>query len=230
MVVSAAIMPRMEHGSDGQVERSVEGHDPARAARYWEEAAPRYDRMIGLFERVLFGGGREWVSSQAEGEVLEIAAGTGRNLGHYPPQVELTVTDFSGPMLDIARSRARALGREGAELRVMDAGALDFPDGRFDTVVCTLGLCSVPDDRRAVGEMARVLRRGGLLLLLEHVGSPRPAVRAVQRVLDVPSRRFACDHLTREPLEHVRAEGLVVERLERSKLGIVERLRARKPA
>ena len=49
----------------------------------YEKDAPKYDRQMRMFERVLFSGGREWVCSQATGEVLEIAIGTGRNLDHY---------------------------------------------------------------------------------------------------------------------------------------------------
>lgn len=214
--------------TDSHSPASGDGHEPERARRYWRAAAPRYDRSISLFERLLFGGGREWACAYARGEVLEVAAGTGRNLPHYSDGIHLWVTDFSPEMLRLARARAAERGLE-PELRQADAGALDFPDRRFDTVLCTLGLCSVPDDRRAVGEMARVLRPGGRLVLLEHVASPNRAVRALQRVLDVPSKRLCCDHLTREPLDHVRAAGLEVEELRRSKLGIVERLQARKP-
>lgn len=209
--------------------RPREYHDPERARRYWEKQAPRYDRMISFFERVLFADGRQWACSQARGEVLEVAAGTGRNLSHYPADARLVVTDFSEPMLDIARSRAAHLGRE-VEFQLADAGALDFADESFDTVLCTLGLCSVPDDGRAVREMTRVLRPGGRLVLLEHVRSPSPAVRAGQRMLDVPSVRFCCDHLTREPLDRVREQGLEIVAIERSKAGIVERLLARKKA
>lgn len=209
--------------------RGDRGHDPDRAQRYWREQASRYDRAIAPFERVLFGGGREWACGQARGEVLEIAAGTGRNLPHYQRGVQLVATDLSAEMLAHARARARGLELD-VQIRQADAQALDQPDARFDTVVCTLGLCSVPDDGRAVSEMARVLKPGGRLVLVEHVGSPRRVVRAIQRALDVPSVRFCCDHLTREPLHHVLAAGLEVEVLERSKLGIVERLSARRPA
>ncbi|HEV7461211.1 MAG TPA: methyltransferase domain-containing protein [Solirubrobacteraceae bacterium] len=195
----------------------------------FEREAPKYDRQIGFFEKVLFGGGREWVCSQAEGEVLEIASGTGRNLPFYPPSVRLTMTEFTPAMLELARRRQAELGRE-AELLEGDAQQLDFPDERFDTVVCTLGLCTIPDDRAAVREVRRVLRPGGRFLLLEHVRSPRRAIRAVQHALDPLAVRFQGDHIAREPLEHLRAEGFAVERLERSKLGIVERVTARRPA
>jgi ubiquinone/menaquinone biosynthesis C-methylase UbiE len=195
----------------------------------FEREAPKYDRQIGFFEKVLFGGGREWVCSQAEGEVLEIASGTGRNLPFYPPSVRLTMTEFTPAMLELARRRQAELGRD-AELLEGDAQQLDFPDERFDTVVCTLGLCTIPDDRAAVREVRRVLRPGGRFLLLEHVRSPRRAIRAVQHALDPLAVRFQGDHIAREPLEHLRAEGFAVERLERSKLGIVERVTARRPA
>ena len=124
-----------------------------------------------FFERLLFAGGREWVCSQASGEVLEIAVGTGRNLPHYPEDVRVTGIEFSPAMLAIARARARELRRD-ADLRAGDARALDFPDERFDTVVCTLSLCTIVDDRAAVAEARRVLRPGGRFLLLEHVRSP----------------------------------------------------------
>jgi SAM-dependent methyltransferase len=67
----------------------------------------------------------------------------------------------------------------------------------------TFGLCTIPDDRGAVGEAHRVLRPGGRLVLLEHVRSPALAVRSVQRVLDPLSVRFAADHLVRDPLDYL---------------------------
>ena len=109
-----------------------------------------------------------------------------------------------------------------------DAQALPFPDEAFDTVVMTLLLCTIPDDHEAVAEASRVLRPCGRLLLLEHVRSPVMPVRAVQRALHPLSVRFQADHLLREPLDHLEDAGLEVERLERSKWGIVERLSARK--
>ncbi len=199
-----------------------------RVRRIYDESAGRYDRQIGFFERLLFRGGREWVCSQARGEVLEVAVGTGRNLPFYPKEVRLTGVELSPAMLEVAQARVRELGVE-TDLVVGDAQALPFPDEAFDTVVMTLSLCTIPDDREALAEASRVLRPGGRLLLLEHVRSPVLPVRAVQRVLDPLFVRLGADHLLREPLDHLEDVGLEVERLERSKLGIVERLSARKP-
>jgi ubiquinone/menaquinone biosynthesis C-methylase UbiE len=116
------------------------------------------------------------------------------------------------------------------DLRVADAQRLGFADASFDTVVFTLALCSIPDDRRAVAEARRVLRPGGRLLLLEHVRSPNPVVRGVERLLDLLTVPMQGDHLVREPVEHLRREGFEIERLERLKLGLVERVAARRAA
>jgi ubiquinone/menaquinone biosynthesis C-methylase UbiE len=200
-----------------------------RVRRIWARLAPRYDKKIRLPERLLFGGGRAWVCSRAHGDVLEIGVGTGRNLPHYPPDVRITAMDASAEMLDIARSRAADLRRQ-VTLRVGDAQSLEFSDQSFDAVVCTLSLCSIPDPRAAVAEMKRILRPGGRALLLEHVRSPRMLVRTIQRSLEPFTVWLEGDHLVREPLDLLTAEGFQLEELERSRLGIVERVAARKPA
>jgi ubiquinone/menaquinone biosynthesis C-methylase UbiE len=157
--------------------------DSERVRRFYDRAAPRYDRSIRLFERLLFGDGRRWVCSQAAGEVLELGVGTGRSLPYYAPDVRLTGIDLSPAMLAIARRRAGALGRP-VDLQLGDAQALEFPAERFDAVVCTLALCTIPDERRAVAEARRVLRIGGQLLFLEHVRSPRASIRLGQCLLE----------------------------------------------
>jgi ubiquinone/menaquinone biosynthesis C-methylase UbiE len=199
-----------------------------RVRRLQDKEAPSYDRRIAFFERVLFGGGREWVCSQARGEVLEIAIGTARNLSHYPPDVRLTGIELSEEMLGIAKRRQANIGRP-ADLRQGDAQALGFDDESFDSVVSTLSLCTIPDHRQAVREAYRVLRPGGRFLLLEHVRSPYPVVRFVQRLLDPLAVRFAADHLVREPLEELTAAEFEIERQARTKWGIVERIVARRP-
>jgi ubiquinone/menaquinone biosynthesis C-methylase UbiE len=198
-----------------------------RVRQHYEAEAPHYDLTIAVFERLLFAGGRRWVCSRARGDTLELAVGTGRNLTEYPADVRLTAIELSAPMLDIARRRAAELNRD-VDLRLGDAQALEFADESFDTVTCTLSLCTIPDDHAAVAEARRVLRPGGRLLLLEHVRSTRPLIRAAQHALDPLAVRFGADHLAREPLEHLTAEGFAIDELERSKLGIVERVAAHK--
>ena len=96
-------------------------------------------------------------------------------------------------------------------------------------MVCTFSLCAIPDERRAIEEMIRVLRPGGLLLLADHVAGSRLPVRAIQRLIELVTIPLGGEHFTRRPIQHVRNQGLSIERHERFKLGIVERLAARKP-
>ena len=196
--------------------------------RYWDKHSASYDKEMRLFDRVLFKDSRAWVCSKAAGETLEVGVGTGLNLPFYPADVQLTGIDVSSAMLAIARRRANDLDH-AVELREADAHALPFPDGSFDTVVCTFSLCAIPDECRAVSEMKRVLRPGGRLLLADHVAGSTWPVRAVQRLLEVATVPLGGEHFLRRPFEQVRAEGFEIELQERFKLGIVERLAARKP-
>jgi ubiquinone/menaquinone biosynthesis C-methylase UbiE len=201
----------------------------ARLRRTYARQARRYDRSAELWERwALVADHRAWVCSHAVGATLEVAIGTGLNLPHYPPDVRLTGIDLSPEMLEQARARACALGRP-TELWEADAHELPFPDGTFDTVVCTYALCSIHDDRRAIAEMARVLAPGGRLTLLEHVASTVRPLYWLQRLLDIIESRRSGESWTRRPAMHVQAVGLDVVAGDRLRAGIVERLVAIKP-
>jgi ubiquinone/menaquinone biosynthesis C-methylase UbiE len=193
---------------------------------FFDRSAASYDGWMRPFDRLLLGDGRQRLCACARGRTLEIAVGTGLNLPFYPPDARLTGIDVSPAMLALARGRAQALGRD-VELRLGDAQALAFPDGSFETVVFTLALCTIPDERRALAEAHRVLRPDGRLLLLEHVRSPVAPVRWVQRLLD-PLFGLVGDHLLRDPLDHLAATGFRVERCDRSKWGIIQEVVARK--
>lgn len=203
--------------------------DPtAKARRVWEAMAPRYDRDIKLIEKIQFGGGRAWVGSRATGRVLEVAVGTGRNFAFYPREVSITGIELSPAMLAIARTRAAQL-RLDVDLRVGDAQALPFDDDSFDTVVCTLSLCTIPDHAAAIAEMARVLRPGGRLLLLDHIGSRWWPIWAIQRLIDLFTVPAAGEYMTRRPAPMLAAAGLQITESRQLKLGTVERVHARKP-
>ncbi len=199
-----------------------------RVREIYDRDAPRYDRSIAAAEKLMFGGGRQWVCSRATGDVLELATGTGRNLPFYSGDIRLTGVELSPEMLRIARHRAAELG-VAADLRAGDAEDLDFPSESFDTIVSTLSMCTIPDAAAAAREAYRVLRPGGRFLLLEHVKSPVTPVRLLQRVLEPVSVRFQADHLLREPRRILQEAGFAVEHFESWKLGLVERISALKP-
>ncbi len=195
----------------------------------WDKHAGRYDNEMGFWDRHLFKDSRSWVCSQARGDVLEVAIGTGLNLSHYPTNVSITGIDFSGPMLAIARDRADQLNLK-VDLKEADATRLSLPDAAFDTVVCTFGLCAIPDDETALAEMVRVLKPSGRLLLADHVAATNRIGRGVQRILEFATIPLQGEHFRRRPSVRIDAMPLVVEHRERfGPAGIVERLTAMKP-
>jgi ubiquinone/menaquinone biosynthesis C-methylase UbiE len=128
-----------------------------------------YDSFLALGERRGMAAQRAELLAQARGRVLEIGAGTGLNLPHYPQHLdELVLTEPQSAMAAGLHKRIAGLARP---VTVVEAGAqeLPFPDASFDTVVSTLVLCTVPDADAAITEIRRVLKPGGRFLFIEHV-------------------------------------------------------------
>lgn len=198
----------------------------ATARQQYDAYAADYDRETGWYERIMLGDGRAWAGRQARGSVLEVAVGTGRNLPYYPSSIDALVgVDLSAGMLALARRRVRDLVNR-VELVQGDAQALPFGEEEFDTVVCTLGLSSIPDDRVAVAEMHRVLRRGGRLVLLGHVASPHRAVRSLQHAIETvaANHQRPADSQTRDVLPLLQEARFTISSHRRSRAGIIERL------
>ena len=178
-----------------------------------------YDPLVAVSERVGLSERRQGLLRQARGRVLEIGAGTGRNIPHYTRAVDEVV--LTEPLEAMARRAERRLARHGRRGHVVRASAeeLPFEDASFDTVVSTMVLCSVGDVPATLEEIGRVLRPGGRLLFLEHVRSEEPRVARRQDRLHGPWAWFArgcrCNQHTVELLE---ASPLAVERLERATL------------
>ena len=130
-----------------------------------------YDRMLASTEEAGLRERRRALLAEASGRVLEVGAGTGLNVEHYTDAAtDIVFTEPEKPMADRLRQRV-------TKGRVVEtpAESLPFDDGTFDTVVCTLVLCTVREPERALAEIRRVLKPGGRVLLLEHVRSSDPA-------------------------------------------------------
>ena len=169
-----------------------------------------YDPFVAAAERAGLGKKRQALLQQARGRVLEIGAGTGLNVAHYPPGTEVTYTEPDPHM-------ARRLRARGVEALEAGAEALPFPDGSFDTVVSTLVLCTVPDVTASLREVRRVLAPGGRLLFLEHVrAEPGSQLERWQNRLHGPWHAFACGcHCNRDLLSALTAAGFTTDEVER---------------
>jgi len=168
-----------------------------------------YDPFLWLGERLGMRARRRDLLAAARGRVLEIGAGTGLNLPHYPRAVEwLVLAEPDAGMaarIDVASAPvpARVVSSPAEELR--------FEDASFDTVVSTMVLCTVEDPDRALAEIRRVLRPSGRLLFVEHVRSDSARLARWQDRLAGPWAGFAsgcrCDRPTLERIyERFRVE------------------------
>jgi len=138
-----------------------------------------YDRIASGSERAGLSEERRRLLTQASGATIEIGAGTGLNLSHFPPAVtRLWLVEPDPDMRK--RLHRRVGGRDDVEIVDARAEALPFPDASLDTAVVTFALCSVADPDAALAEIARVLRPGGRLLFLEHVRDTDPAIARKQ--------------------------------------------------
>jgi ubiquinone/menaquinone biosynthesis C-methylase UbiE len=162
-----------------------------------------YDPFLALGERRGTTARRAALLGDLSGRVLEIGAGTGLNLAHYPATVdELVLTEPDPGMVARLRRRVDGEGVAAAAVRVAPAPAdsLWFPDASFDAVVSTMVLCTVPDPAGAIAEITRILRPGGRLVLAEHVLATEARLARWQRRLAGPWAGFAagcrCDRDT----------------------------------
>jgi ubiquinone/menaquinone biosynthesis C-methylase UbiE len=173
--------------------------------------AALYDKSFEKTEEAGLREKRRTLLAEVSGRTLEIGAGTGLNLDHYPPGVDLVLTEPEAPMAKRLRDRAGA----GTEVVGAGADALPFPDDSFDTVVSTLVLCTVPDQPAALREIARVLKPGGRLLFLEHVRADDAGLAKWQDRL-TPAWRFigrGC-HPNRDTAAGLRSAGFTLDRLD----------------
>ena len=172
-----------------------------------------YDPIMASSERACLQAWRAELFSDLQGSVLEIGAGTGSSLEHYPEGLAQLVLAEPDRHMRTRLSR-RLPQRLRAITELSDAGAeqLPFPDATFDAIVSSLVLCTVPDLELALAEIHRVLARGGRLVFLEHVADDKPHRLKWQRRLEPLWKQVAggC-HLTRRTAEAIERAGFTLE-------------------
>jgi phosphatidylethanolamine/phosphatidyl-N-methylethanolamine N-methyltransferase len=152
--------------------------------------APVYDLVFGaVFER-----GRNAAVAAAErigGRILEVGIGTGISLPLYSSSCRLCGVDISAPMLRKAEERVAELNLTNVEgLWVMDAEHLSFPDNSFDVVVAQYVITTVPNPEATLDEFARVLKRGGEIVLVSRVGAEAGLRRSLEHWFQPAARKL----------------------------------------
>jgi SAM-dependent methyltransferase len=162
------------------------GHEHAPIPFAERQSAFLYDPVLWVGEKLGMARRRRELLAGATGRVLEIGAGTGLNVRHYPAGLDEVV--LTEPMPAMAQKLERRLEGAAVPVSVILAGAeeLPFEDDSFDTVVSTMVLCTVPDPAKAIAEIRRVLKPSGKLLFIEHLLSDNRSLARVQHALERP--------------------------------------------
>jgi SAM-dependent methyltransferase len=175
-----------------------------------------------FFRQMEEGGLREMRSgllAEARGRCLEIGAGTGLNLDHWPGGLDRLVLTEPDPHMMRQLSKKVSESRPDAEVVEAPGEMLPFEDSSFDTIALTLVLCTAPDPAGVLDEIDRVLAPGGRFLFMEHVRAEEPGLARWQDRLQGPWRLFAdgC-HCNRETLREIEGSPLELERSRRGEL------------
>ena len=183
-----------------------------------------YDAFLSFGEWTGLGKWRQWLVEGTRGRCLDLGSGTGRNLPLYPAGTTVIALDPAEETMVKARRRAPQVGFVRAS-----AEALPFRDGAFDTVVCGLVFCSIPDPQRGLSEVRRVMRPDASLRMLEHVRSTRPFSARLQ---DLVQPAWTClaggCHPNRDTEQSVLQAGFVIAPEGRQAAGNMRRFTARK--
>jgi ubiquinone/menaquinone biosynthesis C-methylase UbiE len=156
---------------------------PSNLERY-QRIAPFYDLLDLPFEYGRYRRIRRLLFEGLSGTILDAGVGTGRNFEFYPPDTHVVGIDVSPAMLRRAERRRGAAEAAGIELRQMDVTRLDYPDHAFDAAVAAFLFCTLPDELQVPGlmELARVVKPGGKIRLLEYTRPGGTFRRAITRV------------------------------------------------
>jgi len=177
--------------------------------------AKSYDFAMRSTERRCLRQWRQELLSHAQGDVLEIGAGTGINLPHYPKEVTCLI--LSEPDIHMRRKlqkRVAQIPTLTAEITPWEAAKISSDDNSFDTIVSTLVLCSVPNLQSSLAEIYRLLRPHGKLLFLEHVLSDHLPTRNWQHRIEPLWSLCAGEcKLTRDTATAIKFAGLTIDHL-----------------
>lgn len=188
-------------------------------ARTYDDIAPHYDNMMRPLDRWFLARLRETTFRYLPqgARILELGAGTGRNFVYYPTNALAVASEPNREMLKIASEKQRP---DTAQLVQSSAEELPFAEGSFDAAFATLVFCSIAHPGQAFGELRRVVKSGGTVILLEHV-RPNGLLGPVFDLLNLITVPLFDDHFNRRTAEEAQANGLQLVKVDRSLLGII---------
>jgi phosphatidylethanolamine/phosphatidyl-N-methylethanolamine N-methyltransferase len=170
-----------------------------------------YDTVFDRLERRVMRRWRELIWREVcGGHVLEVGIGTGYNTPYYPPGLSVAAVDVSLGMLRRTRAKLESKGMDVPALAQMDVQHLAFADGSFDCAVATLVFCGVPDPVQGLRELARVVRTGGRIILLEHMRAASKPLARLMDFLNPVSWWIIGEDMNRDTVANARAAGLQV--------------------
>jgi ubiquinone/menaquinone biosynthesis C-methylase UbiE len=183
----------------------------------YNKFAKGYDKALAPFEKRFLNRWREETLSflPRSARILEIGAGTGANFKFYPPAECAVASEISIKMLEIAHQKT-------AEIKLVqaDAETLPFAANTFDAAFATLVFCSIPNPQNAFAELRRIVKPGGVIVLLEHV-RPAGALGYVFDLLNVFTVRLIEDHFNRRTAKLAADSGLKVLELKKKAFGTI---------
>lgn len=179
-----------------------------RTKRRYDRISRYYNLMEWFFEKLAFSRWRRLIFESTFGEIiLEVGVGTGKNFDFYPVGKHMAAIDFSRGMLDKALKKAEKKRME-VELKEMDVQDLQFEDQSFDTVFASFVFCSVPDQIKGLGEIKRVCKRKGRIILLEHVRPRGKVLGKIFDLLNVATLALMGVNINRETVINMKRVGL----------------------
>lgn len=206
--------------------RSAEGFGAPGGSRGGSDG-PLYNKVMRPVDQVGFSEWRKWATAKSTGRVLEIGAGTGLNFPYYDRRACVFAFDPDPGMIGEVDSGAQS----SASINLLQASAMDLPfsSGSFDSALGTLVFCTIPDPRRALLEVKRVMKPGAPIRLVEHVRAENGIMGALMDAATPVWKRVTggC-HLNRKTFEAVCSVGFHIESFERRWFGLFIGIDARK--
>ena len=172
----------------------------------YDRVAKIYDLVEGSMDMMISEDNRREIFEVMTGSVLEVGVGTGKNIKHYPANVDITAIDFSSKMLAKAKEKVEKLNKK-VELLLMDAQHMSFNDNTYDYVVTTCVFCSVPDPIKGFKEIRRVLKPGGKAIFIEHVRSEHKLLGLLMDIMNPITVNLYGANINRRTEANIEAAG-----------------------